>query len=76
MPNTKTSVDPAHTLAAHVINTSIGDVPFASLTAARLDILDTFGAMLGGSGAPGIDQLVRVTRRWGGLEEVTLAVIG
>ena len=76
MSATKTSVDPAHTLAAHVINTSIGDVPLASLTASRLDILDTFGAMLGGSGAPGINELVGVIGRWGGLEESSLAVIG
>jgi len=32
--------------------------------------------MLGGSGAPGITELVAVTGRWGGLEEATLAVLG
>ena len=76
MPDTKTSLDPAHTLAAHVVNTSIEDVPVASITATRLDVLDTFGAMLGGSGAPGIQELATVTGRWGGLEEANLVVIG
>jgi len=47
-----------------------------SITATRLDVLDTFGAMLGGSGAPGIQELTTVTGRWGGLEEASLAVIG
>ncbi|MBC8280655.1 MAG: MmgE/PrpD family protein, partial [Chloroflexi bacterium] len=76
MTASKTSVDPAHTLAAHVVNTTVDDVPSASMTATRLDVLDTFGAMLGGSGAPGIQELTTVTGRWGGLEESNLAVIG
>ena len=72
----KTTVDPAYTLAAHVIDTGIKDVPEASLDATRRDVLDTFGAMLGGSGAPGIDELVAVNGHWGGLEESSLVVIG
>jgi hypothetical protein len=76
MANTTPGVDPAQTLAAHVVNTGVADVPAASLTATRRDVLDTFGAMLGGSGAPGIQELAIVTGRWGGKEEASLAVLG
>ena len=76
MASTTPTVDPAFTLAAHVINTGVADVPEETLTATRRDVLDTFGCMLGGSGAPGIKELVAVTGRWGGKEEATLAVLG
>jgi len=76
MATTTPNADPAQTLAAHVVNTGVADVPAASLTATRRDVLDTFGAMLGGSGAPGIKELAAVTGRWGGKEEASLAVLG
>ncbi len=76
MPTTAPTVDPAHTLAAHLCATGLLDVPAESLAATRRDVLDTFGAMLGGSGAPGIKELAGLTRRWGGLEEASLAVLG
>ena len=76
MASTTSKVDPAYTLAAHVIGIGIEDVPAETLTATRRDVLDTFGCMLGGSGAPGIKELVAVTGRWGGKEEATLAVLG
>jgi len=69
-------VDPAHTLATHVFSTGFKNIPEETLTATRRDVLDTFGCMLGGSGAPGIKELVAVTGRWGGKEEATLAVLG
>jgi 2-methylcitrate dehydratase PrpD len=69
-------VDPAYTLAAHVIDTGLNDVPVETLAATRRDVLDTFGAMLGGSGAPGIRELSALTGRWGGAEEASLAVLG
>ena len=76
MAAAKPKVDPAHTLAAHVTGIALEDVPAATMTASRRDVLDTFGAMLGGSAAPGINELTTVTRRWGGKEEATLAVLG
>jgi 2-methylcitrate dehydratase PrpD len=76
MASTTPKIDPAHTLAAHVFNTGVENVPEETLTATRRDVLDTFGCMLGGSGAPGIKELVSVTGRWGGTEEASLAVIG
>ena len=76
MPPTARNVDPAETLAAHLCATGLADVPAETLTATRRDVLDTFGCMLGGSGAPGIKELAGVTQRWGGLEEASLAVLG
>ncbi len=70
------TVDPAQTLAAHVCGIVLEDIPVTSLEATRRDVLDTFGAMLGGSGAPGIEELSSLTRRWGGLEEASLVVLG
>ena len=61
--------DPARRLARHVCRTGYADLPASAVESARRDILDTFGCMLGGSGSPGIDQLVSVISRWGGLPE-------
>ena len=47
-------VDPAQTLAAHVCGAGLSDLSAKTMEATRRDVLDTFGAMLGGSGAPGI----------------------
>ena len=53
--------DPAWALAEHIVGTSFAKLPAATRTATCNDILDTFGCLLGGSGAPGIAELVRVT---------------
>ena len=44
--------------------------------ATKRDILDTLGAMLGGSVAPGIAELSRLIKHWGGREESSLLLIG
>jgi 2-methylcitrate dehydratase PrpD len=58
--------DPAWALAEHVCATGFADLPAATRAATRNDILDTFGCLLGGSGAPGIAELARVMSGWGG----------
>lgn len=68
--------DPALTLAEHVCRTTFADLPEAAVTATKRDILDTLGAMLGGSVAPGIAELARLVRRWGGREESTVLLLG
>ena len=68
--------DPAWALAAHVTGSSFAVIPADAIDAAKRDVLDTIGVMLGGSGAPGIAELARVTQRWGGLEESSLLVLG
>src|SRR5712691_10493270 len=68
--------DAAWPLAQHVCRTGYADLPASAVESARRDILDTFGCMLGGSGSPGIDELVRVISRWGGLEESRVLLRG
>ncbi len=68
--------DAAWPLAQHVCRTGYADLPASAVESARRDTLDTFGCMLGGSGSPGIDELVRVISRWGGLEESRVLLRG
>ncbi len=68
--------DPAWALAQHVCRTRYQDLPNSAVESARRDILDTFGCMLGGSGAPGIDELFGVVSRWGGLAESRVLLRG
>jgi len=68
--------DPAQTLAAHVVRTSYSALPEHALTSSKRDILDTLGAAIGGSVAPGIDTLAGMVRHWGGRGESTLLLLG
>jgi 2-methylcitrate dehydratase PrpD len=68
--------DAASPLARHVCDTSWADLPASTVEAARRDILDTFGCMLGGSGAPGIEALCAVLGDWGGREESSVLLRG
>ncbi len=61
--------DPAWALAEHVCGCNLADVPASTRIATCNDILDTFGCLLGGSGEPGIAELVRVVGGWGGSEQ-------
>jgi 2-methylcitrate dehydratase PrpD len=61
--------DAAWQLAEHICRTQYADLPTTAIESARRDVLDTFGCMLSGSGAPGIDELCAVIGRWGGREE-------
>jgi 2-methylcitrate dehydratase PrpD len=60
------SNDPAWALAEHVCRCGLADLPAITRTATCEDILDTFGCLLGGSGAPGIAELCRIVGGWGG----------
>jgi 2-methylcitrate dehydratase PrpD len=71
-----TSADPAHTLAEHVCQTTFERLPPQAVNATRRDILDTLGAILGGSVAPGVSELAGLVRGWGGRQESSLLVIG
>jgi 2-methylcitrate dehydratase PrpD len=63
------TTDPAQALAEHVCDVRFAMLPETTLSATRHDILDTFGCLLGGSGAPGVGDLDRVLGKWGGIEE-------
>src|SRR5262245_45293332 len=69
-------IDPALTLAHHVCSTSFVDLPDEAIIATKRDILDTLGAALGGSAAPGIAELVKLVQYWGGREESSLLLVG
>ena len=68
--------DPAMTLAEHVCQTPFADLPREAVLATKRDILDTLGAALGGSVAPGIAELARLVKGWGGREESSLWLLG
>ena len=68
--------DAAWPLARHVCRTDYTDLPASAVESARRDILDTFGCMLGGSGSPGIAELLAVISRWGGLAESRVLLRG
>jgi 2-methylcitrate dehydratase PrpD len=70
------SPDPAAALAAHIAATGFADLPAATVAATKRDILDTLGCALGGSGAPGIAELLGLFRRWGGAGEAGLLLAG
>ena len=71
-----TTDDPAWALSRHVCHTDYADLPASAVEAARRDILDTFGCMLGGSGSPGIGELFAVVSHWGGLPESRVLLRG
>jgi 2-methylcitrate dehydratase PrpD len=58
--------DPAWALAEHVCGCGLADLRAFTRTATCDEILDTFGCLLGGSGAPGIAELFRIVGGWGG----------
>lgn len=70
------SEDPAFALVRHVVATRFEDLPAATVAATKRDILDTFGCILGGSGAPGIDAIYEVADHWGGREESVVLLRG
>jgi 2-methylcitrate dehydratase PrpD len=68
--------DPALILAQHVCQTRFSDLPSAVVVASKRDILDTLGAVLGGSVAPGIATLAGLVTHWGGRAESSLILLG
>ena len=70
------SEDPSYALAAHVTGTPYEALPASTILAAKRDIFDTFGCMLGGSGAPGIAELYQIQDEWGGREESRVILRG
>jgi hypothetical protein len=69
------NADPALSLAEHVSHTSFTDLTSEVVIATKRDILDTLGAMLGGSVAPGVAELTGLVKHWGGREESSLILL-
>jgi len=70
------NADPAQTLAEHVCTTTYNDLPEHAIVSSKRDMLDTLGAALGGSVAPGIAELAGLVKRWGGRGESSLLLLG
>lgn len=68
--------DPVFAFADHVVSTSYDTLPASAIAATKRDLMDTFGCALGGSGAPGIAEILRLLRHWGGREEAGLLLVG
>ena len=68
--------DPAFRLADHVAAIGFDALPRSAIEAAQRDILDTFGCMLGGTGAPGIDAIHALLADWGGRAESRVLLRG
>ncbi len=69
------SDDPAFALAEHVARMRWPDLPRSAIDATVRDILDTFGCILGGSGAPGIDDIHALLEDWGGKAEARVPLM-
>jgi len=67
--------DPAFALAEHVARVQWQDLPGSAIDATVRDILDTFGCILGGSGAPGIDDIHALLDEWGGKPEARVPLM-
>ena len=63
-------------IARYVAQTRFEDLSPAAVSSARRSTLDTLGAMLAGSSAPGIETLVELASQWGGTEEACLIGYG
>ena len=70
------NADPAQTLAEHVCTTTYDDLPEHAIVSSKRDMLDTLGAALGGSVAPGIAALAGLVKRWGGRGESSILLLG
>jgi 2-methylcitrate dehydratase PrpD len=76
MMSTNTEETAIEKLAANVVETRFENFDQATLDSARNRIIDTVGCCIGGSGAPGNQELLKLIRKWGGAEEATIFVHG
>jgi 2-methylcitrate dehydratase PrpD len=70
------SMDSTAVLAENIITTSYKKIPEAAIESTKKDILDTLGVAVAGSQAPGIKEIVRLVREWGGKREGTVIMQG
>jgi len=63
-------------LIDYVCSTQYENLPSDAIVAAKLLIMNTFCAMLCGSGAEGVKELAALVKDWGGKEEATVFLYG
>ncbi len=68
--------DVSFKLAQYISGSEYEDLTSAAIASAKRSALDTMGAMLAGSTAPGIETVVEMARRWGGCQEAHLVGFG
>jgi len=68
--------DVSFKLAQYISGSKYEDLTPAAIASAKRSALDTMGAMLAGSTAPGIGTVVEMARRWGGCQEAHLVGFG
>lgn len=69
-------MDAAVAMAKNVIKTQYSDIPAEAVEATKKDILDTLGAAVAGSAAPGSREIVELMKELGGKEESTVLAYG
>jgi len=63
-------------IGEYVARACFEDLSPAAVASAKRSALDTIGAMLAGSTAPGVDTVVNLAKGWGGTEEAHLVGFG
>jgi 2-methylcitrate dehydratase PrpD len=70
------SVDVVRELARNAVATIYDDLPAQAVLMAKVALIDTLGAMIAGTTAPGCEAVVDLAREWGGKGESTIIVHG
>jgi 2-methylcitrate dehydratase PrpD len=58
------------------INTRYEDLPVEAVEAAKKEVVDSLATAVGGSGRPGVAELVAMVREWGGNPQSTVIAYG
>jgi len=69
-------MDASYGFANNFINAKFEDIPKDAIEVTRREILDILGVALGGSGKPGVKELLELMTEWGGKEESTVFCYG
>ena len=69
-------MDASYGFAKNFINAKFEDIPKDAVEITRREILDILGVALGGSGKPGVKELLDLYTEWGGKEESTVFCYG
>jgi 2-methylcitrate dehydratase PrpD len=69
-------MDASYGFANNFITAKFEDIPKDAVEVTRREILDILGVALGGSGKPGVKELLDLYAEWGGKEESTVFCYG
>lgn len=66
----------SHMVGEHISKVLFEDLSPDTVASAKRSTLDTIGAMIAGSSAPGIDMIVNLAKGWGGTEQALVTGFG